>query len=40
MLLGKRETSEERNKQKEKAERQRELDEKYKKWSKGYVYMV
>ncbi|XP_026324551.1 BUD13 homolog [Hyposmocoma kahamanoa] len=32
---GKRETSEERNKQKDKAERQKELDEKYKKWSKG-----
>ncbi|CAH0697790.1 unnamed protein product [Spodoptera exigua] len=31
----KRETSEDRQKQKEKADRQRELDEKYKKWSKG-----
>ncbi|RVE44169.1 hypothetical protein evm_011189 [Chilo suppressalis] len=31
----KRDTSEERRKQKEKAERQKELDEKYKKWSKG-----
>ncbi|XP_053620904.1 BUD13 homolog [Plodia interpunctella] len=32
---GKRETSEDRQKQREKAERQKELDEKYKKWSKG-----
>ncbi|XP_068624438.1 BUD13 homolog [Battus philenor] len=32
---GKRETSEERQKQKEKAERQKELDEKYKRWNKG-----
>ncbi|XP_038217265.1 BUD13 homolog [Zerene cesonia] len=31
----KRETSEERQKQTEKAQRQKELDEKYKKWSKG-----
>ncbi|CAH1642482.1 unnamed protein product [Spodoptera littoralis] len=31
----KRETSEDRQKQKEKADRQKELDEKYKKWSKG-----
>ncbi|XP_026743439.1 BUD13 homolog [Trichoplusia ni] len=31
----KRETSEDRQKQKEKAERQKVLDEKYKKWSKG-----
>ncbi|CAK1549198.1 unnamed protein product [Leptosia nina] len=31
----KRETSEERQKLKEKAERQKELDEKYKKWSRG-----
>ncbi|KAJ8708019.1 hypothetical protein PYW08_010385 [Mythimna loreyi] len=31
----KRETSEERQKLKEKAERQKELDEKYKKWTKG-----
>lgn len=31
----KRETSEDRQKQKEKADRQRELDEKYKKWTKG-----
>ncbi|KAM3968666.1 uncharacterized protein ACR2FA_012635 [Aphomia sociella] len=31
----KRETSEDRQKQREKAERQKELDEKYKKWSKG-----
>lgn len=32
---GKRETSEERMKQRDKAEKQKELDEKYKKWSKG-----
>lgn len=32
---GKRETSEERQKQKEKAQRQKEIDEKYKKWSRG-----
>ncbi|XP_059045753.1 BUD13 homolog [Achroia grisella] len=31
----KRETSEDRQKQREKAERQKQLDEKYKKWSKG-----
>ncbi|XP_049882189.1 BUD13 homolog isoform X1 [Pectinophora gossypiella] len=31
----KRETSEDRQKQKEKAERQKELDEKYKRWGKG-----
>ena len=35
LLIGKRETSEDKQKQKEKAERQKELDEKYKKWSKG-----
>ncbi|KPJ01156.1 BUD13-like [Papilio xuthus] len=32
---GKRETSEDRQKQKDKAERQKELDEKYKRWNKG-----
>ncbi|KPJ16344.1 BUD13-like [Papilio machaon] len=32
---GKRETSEDRQKQKEKADRQKELDEKYKRWNKG-----